>query len=127
MQFRSAPAYVRESLIAAMPVDDCEHTEAEVAQLIEPEPAKPFHSSVQKVHVITQEKTNPFINRTAEMTVYEWIKIVLMAPIATIRLLLILILAIFIYLSCALATCGHGKTADPELGDLPPLGLSHPC
>ena len=68
-------------------VEDCEHTEAEVAQLIEPEPTpKSFHLRVKIVNVFTQEKTNPFIHRTAKMTVYEWIKIVLIAPIATIRL-----------------------------------------
>ena len=60
-----------------------------------------------------KEEPNPFLNPTRRLTCYEVIKIVLMSPIALVRIILLLITLLLIALWCGIFTLGASRTPGP--------------
>jgi len=65
---------------------------------------------------------NPFLNSTREFTIYEKVKTVLMAPIAALRLLMIIFVVLLGWIWTYFITIGYSPNPDPELLDLLPMG-----
>jgi len=82
---------------------------------------------LSKIQKRDNEGVNPFISKTKNVSCLGWIKLIIMFPIALVRLILIAVCFLFIWITCAIATCGVSAKPDPETDDLPPLNSCRRC
>jgi len=79
-------------------------------------------SCCQPTKKVVHETVNPWLSSTTKVTCLEWIKLVIMFPIALVRLLLIVFLVVpLAWMFCKVATCCH-PTGLNDQSDLEPMG-----
>ena len=76
-----------------------------------------MHSdSLVKVDAVSQESTfNPFVNQTPHPGAVEWIKMILLLPLAIVRVVLIVVLLLLCAPFAYLALCGYDPGEDARL------------
>ena len=71
--------------------------------------------------LIHEETVNPFTNRTANISIPEYIKYVVMVPVVLIRIIFMILVLLWMFIWSSIATCCLSQEPDPTTQDLLPL------